>query len=284
MHTPTPTRPTARTLLILLAGIVALVAALSCAAPVRAPQTARLDEATLRIVTYNVNFGLAGDRETRAAIFAHDADVIVLQETTPRWEFELRADPAIAHYPHVHFMHSRGAGGQAILSRLPLVVVEALSPPDEGWFPALRAVVDFRGRDIQLLGLHLRPPFSDGGSFIAGYWNNDDVHTAEIETHRAALEPDIPTVILGDFNESADGAAIEILEAHGLTNAIPLFDPSAHTWRWDTWAGEVTHDLDHVLHGPDFRLLDARVAEIGRSDHLPIVVDLALPDAREIAD
>ncbi len=276
MHIRRPTLSLVGTLP--LAALLAIVAALSCAAPIRTPQTARPDETRLRVVTYNVNYGLAGDPATRAAVFAHDADVIVLQETTPRWAFELGSDPAIADYPHVRFVHSRGAGGQAILSRLPLVFVETLSPPDEGWFPALRAVVDVRGRDVQLLGLHLRPPVSDGGSFVAGYWNNDRIHSAEIADYWAALEPDMPTVILGDFNESADGAAIEFLEARGLINALPLFAPGAPTWRWDTWIGEITHDLDHVMHGPDFRLLDARVVQRGRSDHLPVVVDLALPD------
>lgn len=266
--------------LCLLTPLLALsFVSIACSAPARVPASPQPGERTLRVVSYNVNFGLAGDPDTRQAVYAHDADVIVLQETTPRWEYELRGHPASAGYPHMHFTHSRGAGGQAILSRLPIVDVEVLSPPDDGWFPALRAVIDVGGHDVQLLGLHLRPPVSDTGSYISGYWNNDRIHGAEIAAYWAALEPHMPTVVLGDFNESADGAAIEWLEAKGLRNTVPQFAPGAHTWRWKTWAGRITHDLDHVLHSAELRLLNARVAERGRSDHLPVVVDLALPDA-----
>lgn len=268
-----------RTRLTALLAALALPAS-ACSAPARLPETARPDERALRVVTFNVNFGLAGDPVTRRAVFEHDADVIVLQETTPRWEFELRSDPAIGGYPHLHFTHSRGAGGQAILSRLPLVSVDVMAPPDDGWFPALRAVVDVGGHDVQLLGLHLRPPVSDTGSYVSGYWNADRIHGSEIETYWQGLEADMPTIVLGDFNESASGAAIEWLEGKGLQNALPQFDPGAHTWRWKTWIGRITHDLDHVLHDARLRLLDAKVVERGRSDHLPVVVDLALAARR----
>jgi len=256
-----------------------LVAALAmaCSAPTLQPRGPAPGDIPLRVVSYNVNFGLAGDPVTGAAIFAHDADVICLQETTPRWEAVLRADPALSRYPFVHFVHSRGAGGQAILSRLPLLEIEHRAAPEGGWFPAVRAVIDVRGRPVQVLGLHLRPPVSDSGSYVSGYWHADAVHTAEIDAHWDLVDGALPTIVLGDFNESADGAAIEWLEARGLFNALPAFDPGAHTWRWDTWLGELTHDLDHVLHDPRLGLLDARVSPSGRSDHLPVVVDFAVP-------
>lgn len=246
----------------------------SCAGPTRVARPPAPGERPLRVVTYNVNYGLAGDPATRAAIFAHDADVICLQETTPRWELTLRADPALAGYPYVRFVHHRGAGGQAILSRYPLAAFEAWDAPPPGWFPAVRAVVEAPEGPVQILALHLRPPFSDSGSFVVGYLESDDVHAAEITGHLAALDATLPTVVLGDLNEDLDGAAIERLTAWGLRDALSQFAPDAHTWRMDTGLGEVTHDLDHVLYGPGLDALDARVVEIGRSDHLPVVVEL----------
>lgn len=260
---------------------VALLVLPACSAPVRTAQRPEPGERALRVVSFNVNFGLAGDPATRRAIFAHDADVICLQETTARWAFELRADPAIEAYPYMRFLEAPGAGGQAILSRLPLLDVQARGAPEGGWFPALRAVVDFHGEPVQILALHLRPPISDGGSYVSGYWHSDDIHTAEIERHWQLVESGMPTVVLGDFNEGAGGAAVEWLEARGMRNALPEFDPDAHTWRWQTWIGRITHDLDHVLYGRGLEVLDARAEAVGRSDHIPVVVDLVRRDVIE---
>lgn len=257
-----------------IAALIALPLALGCAGPTRTARAPAPDERPLRIVTYNVNYGLALDPVTRAAIFAHDADVICLQETTPRWEAALRADPALADYPHVQFVHSRGAGGQAILSRHPFLEFDAWRVPPPGWFPAVRIVVDAPDGPVQVLSLHLRPPVSDSGSFVGGWFEVDDVHTAEITHHLARLDAALPTVVLGDFNEDTDGAAMQRLYGWGLTDALSQFDPDAHTWRWDTWVGEITEDLDHVLYSAQFEVLDARVVDAGRSDHLPVVVDL----------
>lgn len=261
----------------------ALLLLAGCSAPARTARPPEPGERALRVVSYNVNFGLAADPVTRRAIFAHDADVICLQETTPDWELQLRTDPAIEAYPHVSFLHARGAGGQAILSRLPLRDLRAQAAPEGGWFPALWAVVDWHGEPVQILALHLRPPVSDGGSYVSGYWQSDDIHTAEIAAHWPLVDAEMPAVVLGDFNEGAGGAAIEWLEARGMRNALPEFDPDAHTWRWQTWIGRITHDLDHVLYGPGLDVLDARAEVIGRSDHIPIVVDLVRRDVIEPA-
>ncbi|MCA9616405.1 MAG: endonuclease/exonuclease/phosphatase family protein, partial [Myxococcales bacterium] len=40
----------------------------------------------LRVATYNVNFGLAGEATTTDAITALEVDVLLLQETNAAWE------------------------------------------------------------------------------------------------------------------------------------------------------------------------------------------------------
>lgn len=251
---------------------------IACAAPTRTPRDALPGEQVLRVASYNVNYGLAGDPSTLAAVFASRADVICLQETTPRWEAHLRK-AAKGRYPHLWFHTGRGAGGMAVLSKHPIGSAEAHPVTDPGWFAAGQVIVDVAGRDVQLMVLHLRPPVSDSGSFVVGFFESDDVHRHEIASHFEHLHPELPTVVLGDFNEDADGDAIEWLEEKGFTNTLPLFDPDADTWRWKTRLMMLEDDLDHILVDRRFEPIRARVDRIGRSDHLPVVADLVLKPA-----
>jgi endonuclease/exonuclease/phosphatase (EEP) superfamily protein YafD len=251
-----------------------LIAALlaGCATPERAPERPLPGEPTLRVLSYNVNFGIAGDPSTIAAIRAANADLVLLQETTPAWERALRA-AFEADYPHMAFRESSGAGGMAALSRRPLTPHEWLPSP-AGWFPAWRVVAETALGPVQVLALHLHPPVSDDGSYISGYFTTGETRREEVDAYLPALEPGLPTLIVGDLNEEEDGEACERLEAAGFRSALPAFAPDQPTWRWQTSLGQLTFRLDHVLHDRALAPLDAHVLDAGRSDHLPLVVTL----------
>ena len=75
----------------------------------------------LRVMTYNVNFGLEGDRRGIDAIVSANPDLVFLQETTPAWEKALVGRLGLA-YPHHRFEHTRNewvAGGLGVMSRWP---------------------------------------------------------------------------------------------------------------------------------------------------------------------
>ena len=82
----------------------------SCA---HAPRTAKAPAPgapTLTVMTYNVNFGLAGDATTLKTLTDADADLVLLQETTPEWEAVVR--PLVkTRWPYQTWRHSDGAGG-----------------------------------------------------------------------------------------------------------------------------------------------------------------------------
>lgn len=240
--------------------------------PPRAPEPGPAD---LTVMTYNVNFGLEGDDETVDAIRAGGADVVFLQETSPGWERALRASLGGA-YPHMIFQHSTTwpAGGLGVLSRHP-VEVRDVSPSPAGFFFAWRAVVHTPTGDVQALDVHLRPPISDGGSVVAGHFSTPGVRRREMEQHLLRLTPDLPALIVGDFNEDEDGAATSLLPPRGMRSALAEFDPAATTWRWPVGPFMVTRRFDHVFYEPSaWACLDARVLAGGRSDHLPVVVRL----------
>ncbi len=233
---------------------------------------------TLRVMTYNVNFGIAGDAETIAAIERGGADLVFLQETTPGWEAALRRALG-RRYPHQAYRHSGGAGGLAILSRRPIREAAYLAPPGE-WFPAWRAIVESPLGPLQVLQVHLRPPVSDRGSWVSGYFTTGGYRRGEIAHFARDLRRDLPTLVVGDFNEASGGQAVRFLEErHGLTDTLERFQPGATTWQWQTSVGRIRLQLDHILHDARLRALDARVLRLGRSDHFPIVALFARASA-----
>src|SRR6185503_16148858 len=75
--------------------------------------------AGLLVMSYNLNFGAAGDAGTVELIRTGDADVVFLQETNDAWERAIRGRLSDV-YPHIAFRHaSRRAGGLGFLSRYP---------------------------------------------------------------------------------------------------------------------------------------------------------------------
>jgi len=86
--------------------LLLLVAVCGACAERRQPRPASTGKDSVLVMTYNVNFGLAGDPETLEAIRSADADLVFLQETDATWERSLRS---LAHgrYPHVLSARSR---------------------------------------------------------------------------------------------------------------------------------------------------------------------------------
>lgn len=238
-----------------------------------APQAARppdSGEPALRVMTYNVNFGLAGDPQAVTGIREAGADVVFLQETNAEWERALRNGLGDL-YPTMEFVERPAAGGMGLLSRWPIREAEVLEPPAEGWFPAWRVVLATPLGAVQFLGVHLHPQISDSGSVVSGYFTTGDNRLAEIRAHLARLDPGLPTLLLGDFNETADDDALEHLAELGYASALDRFDPGRATWRWTTSVGSISFQFDHLVHDARLEPLEVRVLEHGRSDHLPVL-------------
>jgi endonuclease/exonuclease/phosphatase (EEP) superfamily protein YafD len=227
------------------------------------------------VMTYNVNFGMADDAQTIDAVAQQDADVVFLQETNERWEQNLRARLGGA-YPHIAFKHGPAAGGLGVLSKLPIERIEYLEPTS--WFPAARVVIASPIGRLQVLNVHLRPPVSDRGSVVSGYFNTPPVRRGEVKSFAKSLDPMLPTLIVGDFNESEDGQALRWLRGRGYTSALPEFSPKSQTWRWRTRYLSLHGRYDHLCYDTRLTPLRVEVRNAGRSDHLPVVGVFALAE------
>jgi len=241
-----------------------------CAQATRTPRNPTPDVPHIKVMSYNVNYGLAGNASIIHVIKSADCDVVFLQETTPKWEKALRK-AFKDQYTHIGFHHCCGAGGLAVLSKFAFDPKELIDPPKGGWFPAWRIVLDTPLGKIQALNVHLRPQVSDSGSVVSGYFTTDTIRERQMERFVKYLDPDLPTLIVGDFNENRSGDAVAHLLQKGYQSALPEFSPYQDTWRWRTSLGTVTSQLDHIAYDRRLQPLNVWVLRAGTSDHLPLV-------------
>jgi len=224
------------------------------------------------VVSYNVELSEFGDLSTVEAIGAADADIVCLQEVSRGWEMVIEERYA-DRFPHMLIHAESGAGGLAVLSRWPLIDAGLWPGPGDG-HAAWHVVVEAPGGPVQLLNVHLRPVFSGGGDPVASYFGVDQDHEKRITELADSCATGLPTIVLGDFNEGTDGAAVEHLEALGFRNALPLFHPGQETWHFPSLGGQLAETIDHILFDGSFDPLDAWVVTRGDSDHWPVAAHL----------
>ena len=247
-----------------LAFWVAVVGCRETPGPSALPRSPR----ELTLATFNVYFPAADDAETVAAVGETGADVVLLQEISPRWR-EVLEHRYAETYPHRAFAPAGGAGGLGVLSRFPLRDDGVLKAPIK--HPAWLLTVHTPAGALTLLNVHLRASRRPGQNLVAGLFSMSSDHEREIRAFvdAARVEPD---VIAGDFNEGPRGGAVSWLIGRGFVDALERHHPGEATFR--TMAGIYASTLDHVLVGPQLSIIDAWVLRRGNSDHWPLIVRL----------
>ena len=142
-----------------------------------------------------------------------------------------------------------------------------------GWFPGFYIKSTTPIGDIGILNVHLKPPLSDTGSAdIYVYLNAGDVHLMELQQFFEAIDPAVPIVVAGDFNEDESGKACRWLTEQGYTDCLSQFDRKTPTWFWRTSAGFVLKNrYDHIFIASQLHCPGADVFKINASDHEPVL-------------
>ncbi len=221
------------------------------------------------VKTFNVETGKQNDAATVRAVGQDNADIVCLQETGPKWEAVLEARYA-DQYPYQLYQPIPGAAGLGVLSRYPILDAGWLAAPNN-WHPAWHVLVKTPAGWLQILNVHLRSATDGNGGTVNSYITTSADHRYEIKSFMADLTKDIPTMIMGDFNEAPDGSAVHYLEAQGYKNVLPLYHPGQPTWRHASIAGQFETTLDHILFDKSVEPLNAWVINAGHSDHLPVM-------------
>ena len=133
---------------------------------------------------------------------------------------------------------------------------------------------------IQVLNVHLRPPVSDSGSWVSGYFTTRDDREQEMERFYRERETQTPLLVLGDFNDHESSRVAQWLKSRGLTNSLPQFDRYSPTWKWKTSLLNLKRRMDHIFYSPELDCTAARVIESGASDHFPVEAIFTIAGAK----
>ena len=260
----------------------------------------------MRIATWNVNSVKQRLDSATAWLAERSPDVVCLQETKcvddafPREAFE-----SLGYNVAIH--GQKGFNGVAILSKFPFDEVTARLPGDHGDEQArfLEAVVSTQDGVVRVASIYLpngNPPDTEKYPYKIKWMDR----LIDYARERMALEE--PLILAGDYNvipAAADarnpsawvGDALFLPPTRGrfrslinlgLTDAVRAASDSSDLYTfWDYQAGAWQKNngirIDHVLLSPQAadRFVSATIDRHVRawekpSDHVPVVVDLAI--------
>jgi len=204
------------------------------------------------------------DYRSLAPIIATEQPAIVfLQEMHEGWAETLAA--LAEDYPYSYFVPRSDNFGIAVISRQPFGSVDQVdSPPLD--YPTLVVRILLDDSVVTFVSTHPMNPIGKGA------YDARNEQLADIGQIVAAL--DGPSVLIGDLNVSMWSNHYRKLEADtGLRNARVGFGVIP---TWPTFLPFAMIPIDHCLVSRQINVLDVRSGPRIGSDHLPLLVTLAL--------
>jgi endonuclease/exonuclease/phosphatase family metal-dependent hydrolase len=250
----------------------------------------------VRLVTFNTHHGVGGDSKHDLArlaqvLAAADADVICLQEVDRHFGersqdvdqallLSRALDMQLAWGPAIDEPREGGGPdrefGNALLSRLPILVSDVHPLPGRGEpRVALRTMLELDGGTLWVTNTHLS--------------TGNPERRAEQVAALAALHDDAMAagVLVGDFNARPNAPELAPLRGRFVDAWERAEDRDDQAGWWRFWQRDegMTHPahspsrrIDQVWVSPGVTVRSARVLDArGASDHLPLLVDLAVP-------
>lgn len=233
-------------------------------------------EPDLRVLSYNTFVAVPGHDHVIDLVARYEPDVLLLQEVFGDRQVALE-EALSGRYPTRITIQSPRVGGVSVFSRYPAVETRAVGDATDRSRSTEVVVLDVDGRHVQVVPVHLISPCPNcGPSILERLELEGDVRRAEMSSVLAALDPDVPAVIGGDFNSTDRSEPYRRLVAAGFR------DPQREagrgpgfTWPDDGPFGAVLR-IDWVL-VRGLVPVAAEVVEGGPSDHRPVMADLAFP-------
>lgn len=230
---------------------------------------------TLRIATYNINWGNPDLRAVTESISNSEAEIVCLQETTPQSERYLTARFR-NEYPHIIFVGDKGkyaAERFGFLSKHPLKNTKYY-PAKHGLFGFYRTEIKLGDDKIQIANVHLDPfQVRRGGGvkdLFAALGNLEQTHAREIQYVLDNLEKDIPALIVGDFNSISTSSAPKALQQAGYLDSFASVteQPETHpSWQWQLPRFVFKLRIDYIFHGEQFETVESKIHPSEGSDH-----------------
>jgi len=210
------------------------------------------------VLTSNKQFSLFSE-----LIEKEDPNIIVLQEVNQSWINALT--PSLSEYKYRIERPQNDNFGIAVYSKFPFINSNVIYLGDLG-IPSIEITFSHEGQGITLLATHPIPPINN--TYYSSR-NKQLMDSANRLANRFGAK-----ILIGDFNTtmwSSDYFGMESVS--GLSNARKGFGilPT-----WPTNIPFLMIPIDHVLTSNHFVINNFTVGDNIGSDHLPIIVDLAI--------
>lgn len=218
----------------------------------------------IRIACTNVEMGNRHHDRWQRVLAEADADIVLAVEVDETW---VQATAELQkRYEHRVIQSQSNYYGMMLLSRLPLRDTEVRYIVQDD-IPSIHTTVVLRdGTEVELRGLHPRPPEP---------LRDVDSHHRDAElvvVGREIAETDKPAIACGDLNDVAWSATSRL-----FVKVSRLLDPRVGRGLYNTWNARywlIRLPLDHFFHSPNFTLRELRRLDNVGSDHFPILIDL----------
>lgn len=237
----------------------------------------------LRFATYNVYWKNSSKNKHNphsiiSLIKEINPDIIALQET-----YCFSANRLKKHFKKTHpyylfrsCNHNGNEDGLGLLSKYP-IVKNIYFPAVYGWFPGWLYVIKTPKGYLQVLNVHLNPRLvcdNNIGIFAEGIWATPKFRLMEISYYYKYLNPCLPTIIAGDFNEGDNGAAVNFLRRHCFRDLLMMLPNHIKTWRYQWACFNFSERYDRIYCTSDIHpYRRCQVLQKGYSDHFPVVID-----------
>ena len=218
---------------------------------------------TLKLVHANVHSRNSRYERLLALVELENPDLIFLQEFTPEWLAGTQS--LLQEYPYAYSEPRDGNFGIAVFSRIAFAEVRHVaSAPLQ--YPSLLATIKVDDETVTFISSHPTIPI---GRELYDARNEQLRGVAELARKQAGN-----LVLLGDFNASTwDRHFLELEASTGLRNVRQGFGilPT-----WPAFLPFAMIPIDHALVSDGIAVTDVRTGRQIGSDHLPLIVTLAL--------
>lgn len=160
-------------------------------------------------------------------------------------------------------------------------------PPVDGLFGFYSANFRLGDSSVHLVSVHLTPfqiqPSANNLDTLAELSKTEETHAAEVAVIARAVDPTLPTIIVGDFNSVSIFHAPRTLTRLGFIDTYAAVHPDADshpTWHWPTRPLPLALRVDYIFHSKHFACKEATVVHRDGSDHSLLVAELALETNR----
>lgn len=220
---------------------------------------------TLRVLSVNVHTGNTQSQLLLELVKREQPDVVMLMEINRRWDGELQ--PLLETYPHHLIAPREDNFGIALLSRHPLIEKKAEHLGDSD-VPTIFAMMEMNHLRVRLVATHPLPPVS------RQYARLRDAQLKELG--QRVGDGDEPVILAGDLNTTTWSPGFrKLLQQAGLRDTRQGHGVLA---TWPAGGGLLCIPIDHVVVSSTIRVENWQLGSKIGSDHLPIVVNLVLPE------